>query len=257
MQITIHPDAVAMGRAAAAEAADHLRAALANSGAARLIVATGASQFEVLAALIATPEIDWSRVTAFHLDEYVGLPRPHAAAFRRYLQERFVQHVPLAAFHELNGEADDLAAECRRVGERLRQRPVDVALVGIGENGHLAFNDPPADFETDEPYLIVPLDDACRQQQVGEGWFPSLADVPTHAVSMSVRQIGKARHIVCSVPDARKAAAVAAAVEGEVTPTVPASFLQTVGSVHLHLDEAAAGELSAEARRAATAGPTA
>lgn len=244
MQIEVHSDAAAMGRAAAARGAAALREAIAANGSAALIVATGASQFEVLAALVEEPDIEWSRVTGFHLDEYLGLPLSHPASFRGYLRERFVSRVPLAAFHELNGEADDPAAECRRVGDLLTAQPIDVAFVGIGENGHLAFNDPPADFETREPYLVVDLDEACRRQQLGEGWFDSLEAVPKRALSMSVRQILESRSIVCSVPDARKAAAVTATVEGPVTPNVPASILQTHADCTLMLDEAAASGLS-------------
>jgi len=244
MKITVHPDAAAMGRAAAAHGAASLRTAIAERGAAALIVATGASQFEVLDAVVAEPDVDWSRVTGFHLDEYLGLPLAHPASFRGYLRERFVNRVPLAAFHELNGEASDPAAECERVGALLTAQPIDVAFVGIGENGHLAFNDPPADFETSDPYLVVDLDEACRRQQLGEGWFESLEAVPKQALSMSVRQILNSQTIVCSVPDERKATAVRAAVEGPVTPDVPASILQTHGDCTLMLDDAAASKLS-------------
>ncbi|QDT16913.1 glucosamine-6-phosphate deaminase [Alienimonas californiensis] len=244
MQIEIHSDAAAMGRAAAARGADVLRRAIAENGSAALIVATGASQFEVLAALVKEPDIDWSKVVGFHLDEYLGLPLDHPASFRGYLRERFVSKVPLKAFHELNGEAADPDAELRRVGDLLTAQPIDVAFVGIGENGHLAFNDPPADFETRDPYLVVDLDEACRRQQHGEGWFDSLEAVPKQALSMSVRQILQSRMIVCSVPDERKADAVRASVEGPVTPEVPASILQQHADCTLMLDEAAASKLS-------------
>lgn len=244
MQIDIHSNAAAMGRAAAARGAAALRQAIAENGSAALIVATGASQFEVLAALVSEPGIDWSKVTGFHLDEYLGLPLAHPASFRGYLRERFVSKVPLKAFHELNGEAADPDVERRRVGDLLTAQPIDVAFVGIGENGHLAFNDPPADFETHDPYLVVDLDEACRRQQLGEGWFDSLEAVPKQALSMSVRQILESRMIVCSVPDERKANAVRAAVEGPVTPDVPASILQEHADCTLMLDEAAASKLS-------------
>ena len=243
MQIEVHPSAAEMSRAAAARGAAALREAIERRGSAGVIVATGASQFEVLAALVKEPDVDWSRVTGFHLDEYLGLPMSHPASFRGYLKERFVDRVPLAAFHYLDGEADAPAAECRRVGALLRTQPIDAAFVGIGENGHLAFNDPPADFETTEPYLIVELDEACRRQQVGEGWFDSLAAAPTRALSMSVRQILGSRTIVCSVPDERKAEAVRNSVEGPVTPAVPASILRTHADCTLFLDEAAASLL--------------
>lgn len=228
-----------MGRLAAAEAADCIRAAIAERGDAAMIVATGTSQFETLAALVGAPGIDWSRVTGFHLDEYLGLPMSHPASFRRYLKERFVDRVPLKAFHYISGEGDP-AAECRRLGTLIGQSAIDVALIGIGENGHLAFNDPPADFATEQPYLVVTLDAACRQQQLGEGWFPTLDAVPTQAISMSISQIMKSRVIVCSVPDRRKAAAVQQAVAGLVTPELPASILQRHPCVSLYLDTNAA-----------------
>jgi glucosamine-6-phosphate deaminase len=245
MDIVIMADKRELGKAAAAAGAERLRAALRERGSANIIVATGASQFEMLEQLVREPDIAWPSVTAFHLDEYVGLPITHPASFRRYLWERFVSRLPLplATFHYLDGERD-ARAECRRVGELICRHPIDVAFVGIGENGHLAFNDPPADFETTEPYIVVELDDACRRQQLGEGWFPTFEDVPRQAISMSVRQIMSSRAIVCTVPDERKAAAVRNAVEGEVTPHVPASILQRHQSATLFLDEPAASRLS-------------
>ena len=243
MQIEIHPDAAAMGRSAASQAAVILRTAIRERGWARMIVATGASQFEVLDALVAEPDIEWSRVEAFHLDEYVGLSVDHPASFRRYLRERFAGRVPLAAFHELDAESDPQAT-CDRVGRGLRRidRPIDVALVGVGENGHLAFNDPPADFAAETPYHVVALDEACRRQQVGEGWFGSLDEVPTHAISMTVAEILRASVVVCSVPDERKAAAVAATL-GPVCPNVPASALRLHPDCRLLLDEPAASRI--------------
>jgi glucosamine-6-phosphate deaminase len=183
-------------------------------------------------------------VTLFHLDEYVGLPPEHPASFRRYLRERFVARLPTppAAFHELDGEAEP-HAECRRLAALVPAGPFDIALVGIGENGHLAFNDPPADFDATAPYLVVTLDEPCRRQQVGEGWFATLADVPTRAISMSVRRILASRTIFCSVPDRRKAEAVRAAAEGPVTPDVPASILQRHPDCRLHVDREAASLL--------------
>jgi glucosamine-6-phosphate deaminase len=237
-----------LGRRAAAEGARRIREAIRRRGAARIIVATGASQFEMLAALTAE-NLPWHRVTAFHLDEYVGLPITHPASFRRYLWERFVRRLPLplAAFHYIDGEAD-LAAECRRLGALIRQAPVDVAFVGIGENGHLAFNDPPADFRTRQPYLVVELDEACRRQQLGEGWFPHLRAVPRRAISMSCRQIMAARAVICSVPDRRKAVAVRNAVRGAVTPQVPASILQRHPAATIYLDPDSASLLKPAAR---------
>lgn len=243
MKLRIFDDKTSLGEAAAAQAGDALRRAIAARGKARIIAATGASQFEFLDALTRTPDVDWSRVEMFHLDEYVGLPLTHPASFRKYLLERLINPTGITNYHLLDGEADPLEV-CRRAGEAISAAPVDVAFVGIGENGHLAFNDPPADFETEEPYIVVTLDEACRRQQVGEGWFASLADVPTQAISMSVRQILKAREIICIVPDERKAAAVKAAIEGEVNPLTPASILQTHENTTIYLDRASAGQLT-------------
>jgi glucosamine-6-phosphate deaminase len=245
MNISIMPDKQQMGKAAAVAGAKLIREAIAARGAANIIVATGASQFEMLDALTAEPDVAWHRVTGFHLDEYVGLPITHPASFRAYLWRRFVRRLPLPLrdFHYLDGEGDP-QGECRRVGNLLRQHPIDVAFVGIGENGHLAFNDPPADFDTEEPYLVVNLDDACRRQQLGEGWFSAFDDVPRQAISMSVRQIMKSRAIICTVPDDRKAAAVRGTVEGEVTPDVPASILQRHRQAALFLDPPAASQLN-------------
>lgn len=245
MEVHVHADPDALGRAAGGEAADRLRAVLAERGTATLVVATGASQFATLATLVAAPGIDWQSVTAFHLDEYAGLPADHPASFRRYLRERFVEKLPtrLAAFHAIDAQTDP-AGECRRLAGLVPEGPFDLALIGIGENGHLAFNDPPADFTTTAPYLVVALDEACRRQQVGEGWFSDLASVPTHAISMGVRRILASRRIICSVPDERKAAAVAAALEGPVSPDCPASILREAPwPVSLHLDRDAAGRL--------------
>lgn len=246
MQIHVFDSKQEMGAAAAACGAERIRQVIADRGQANMIVATGASQFEMLAALAAEPEIAWNKVTAFHLDEYVGLPLDHPASFRLYLWRRFISQLPqpLNQFHYLDGEGE-CGAECRRVGEIIKRHPIDVAFVGIGENGHLAFNDPPADFETEEPYLVVDLDDACRNQQLGEGWFPTFDDVPKQAISMSVKQILKSDLIVCTVPDERKAKAVRGSVEGEISVDVPASILQSHDAVELFLDRPAASLLSA------------
>ena len=244
MQIVQCPSVTAMGEQAAAAGAELIRKTLADQGEATIIVATGASQFETLKVLVASPDIDWSRVTGFHLDEYIGLPVTHGASFRKYLKERFVDRVPLKEFHSVNGDSGDPAAECERLGTLIQKQPVNVAFIGIGENGHIAFNDPPADFETEKPYLVVELDEACRRQQMGEGWFPDLDSVPAHAISMSVKQILKSQHIICSVPDERKSEAVKNSVEGPVTPEVPASILQTHSQTQLFLDPPAASRLS-------------
>jgi len=243
MDIQIYSDRQALSHAAAVHAAKALRECIRAHGTARIIAATGASQIEFLEALTAIAGIDWSRVEMFHLDEYVGLPVTDPASFRRYLLDRLIDKAGVGRYHLLDGETDpDQVA--RAVGETLAERPVDVAFVGIGENGHLAFNDPPADFTTERPYLIVTLDDACRRQQVGERWFASIDDVPTQAISMSVRQILKSKEIIAVVPDARKAAAVKACVDGPVSPSAPASILQTHGNTTLYLDNDSAALLT-------------
>jgi glucosamine-6-phosphate deaminase len=232
-----------LAQAAANEAAGLIRQAIAARGQAYLIAATGASQFEFLDALVRQPNVDWGQITFFHLDEYIGLPKTHPASFRRYLQERIVDRIQSGAFHFLNGDAPDPAAECRRVGELISRETIDAAFVGIGENGHLAFNDPPADFETEEPYLIVELNKACRQQQVGEGWFETVSDVPEQAISMSIQQILKARQVLCVVPDRRKARAVRDCLELEVSPLHPASILQQHARTTIYLDTESAALL--------------
>jgi len=244
MDVVVTETKQACGEKAAAHGAELVRQAIAASGRASIIVATGASQFEMLGALVTADGIDWARVTGFHLDEYIGMPATHPASFRKYLKERFVDRLPSppAAFHYVNGE-DDPETECRRLGRLISAHPIDVAFIGIGENGHLAFNDPPADFETEQPYIVVDLDEACRRQQLGEGWFPALDDVPTRAISMSIRQIMKSAAIVCTVPDARKARAVKGAVEGRVTPECPSSILQRHAAAALFLDSASASLL--------------
>ena len=209
METTIGKDKLDMAAKAAAFAGDRVRRAIAAKGEARIIVATGASQFEFLEALVKEPGIDWTKVTGFHLDEYVGLPVSHKASFRNYMRERFVSKTPqpMKAFNEVNGEAEDPKAEIARLQKLLREAPIYVACVGIGENGHLAFNDPPADIDCERAYKVVPLDDKCRDQQVGEGWFASRDEVPTHAFSMSMKQILRSKSIVCTCPDTRKAEA--------------------------------------------------
>jgi glucosamine-6-phosphate deaminase len=243
LQIRRFRSGAALGRAAAAEAAGEIRAAIESHGRARIIAATGASQFDFLRALVGTPDIDWANVELFHLDEYVGLSESHPASFRRYLRERLIGPTGIRHFHFLDGEADPQQV-MEDVGGKLRERPVDVAFVGIGENAHLAFNDPPADFETDRPYLLVELDAACRRQQVGEGWFPDVESVPSKAISMSCRQILASRRILCIVPDARKSAAVKATIEGAIVPETPASILRRHSNVTLFLDEGSSSALA-------------
>jgi glucosamine-6-phosphate deaminase len=241
--VTVSSDGATLAAAAAANAAARLRAALKERQRARIIAATGASQFEFLGRLVREDGIDWRRVEMFHLDEYIGLPIDHPASFRKYLLERLIRPAGILDYHLLDGEGDP-AVVARSVGDALRKAPIDVAFVGIGENGHLAFNDPPADFVTESPYLIVRLDDACRRQQVGEGWFASITDVPETAISMSVRQILAANAILCVVPDRRKAETVRACLEGPVTPNAPASILRTHRDVTIYLDPDSASLLS-------------
>lgn len=221
-----------------------IRRAIRDHGQATIIVATGVSQFDVLSELVQVEGIDWYKVTAFHLDEYAGMPITHPASFRLYLWQRFVSKlpVPLRAFHFINPDGD-CAAECRRLGALIKDHAVDLAFIGIGENGHVAFNDPPADFETEDAYIVVSLDEACRRQQLGEGWFKTMDDVPRQAISMSVRQIMKARTIICTAPEKRKAVAVRDTVKGSVTPKVPASILQRHANCTLYLDKESAALL--------------
>src|SRR5438067_13287602 len=243
MNITVFKDKASLAAAAAAQAATTIRKAISDKGAARIVAATGASQFEFLDALTATPDIDWKRVEMFHLDEYIGLPLSHPASFRNYLLKRLINKVGITRYHLLDGESDPVAV-AREVGSQLTSAPIDVAFVGIGENGHLAFNDPPADFETEEPYLVVNLDEACRRQQVGEAWFSDISQVPKQALSMSVRQILKAEEILAVVPDSRKAQAVKACFEGEISPMAPASILRTHVNATVYLDRNSAALLS-------------
>ncbi len=242
VQITVLKDRPAIGRAAAAQAVRVLRAAIDERGRARMIAATGTSQFELLAALAESREVDWARVELFHLDEYVGLPASHPASFRRFLQDRLVGPAGIGRFHGIDGEADP-ALVIDRLGRELAAAPIDLACVGVGENGHLAFNEPPADFETNEPFLVVALDEVSRQQQVGEGWFAELAAVPARAITMSVRAILRAEEILCLAPDARKAQAVAACFAGPITPMAPASILRQHPKTTVYLDTASAGLL--------------
>jgi glucosamine-6-phosphate deaminase len=238
MEITVSSSKPQMGLLAARTGAEFIRKAISEKGNANIILATGASQFEMLSELV-KQDVDWSVVTAFHLDEYIGLSEHHPASFRKYLKERFASLVPLKEFNYVNAETDPYG-ECRRLGAKILQFPIDVAFIGIGENGHLAFNDPPADFVTEEPYLVVNLDEACRRQQLGEGWFPKLEDVPEKAISMSIRQIIKSKTIICTVPDQRKADAVHHALHAPLSPDCPATILRDHPETFLFLDRDAA-----------------
>ncbi len=243
MFISISRDAKETGVAAGKKAAALIRDVIRSKGSATIILATGSSQFETLNQLAHEDGIDWSKVTMFHLDEYLGLPATHKASFKKYIQDRFVEKVPpLKVVNFINGEAHP-QNECDRLSKLIHQSPVDVALVGVGENGHLAFNDPPADFETDRSFLIVDLDEQCRQQQVNEGWFNSINEVPKQAISMSIKQIMSAQHIVCTVPGVRKAEAVKHALEEDVSNLHPASILQKHADCYLYLDDLSASLL--------------
>jgi glucosamine-6-phosphate deaminase len=253
MKLRLEANRRAMSVAAAEHAASSLRRVIAQSGTARVVAATGASQLDFLQALTALTGIEWAQVELFHLDEYVGIPDTHPASFRRYLHDNLIDKTSIRTYHFLDGtgHVEDVM---RDVGRELSRAPIDIMFAGIGENGHLAFNDPPADFETTDPYILVNLDEMCRQQQVGEGWFTRIEDVPTTAISMSIRQMMKASELLVIVPDARKALAVKASVEGDITALVPASIIRTHPNVTLFLDEPAASRLQPETRRKLMAG---
>ena len=243
MIVRVFEEKISLSATAAEQAATAIRRAILDRRRARIVVATGTSQIDFLDALTKAENIDWQRVEMFHLDEYVGLPITHPASFRKYLLERLIYRTGITQYHLLDGDRDP-GEVVRRVGEALRSAPVDVAFAGIGENGHLAFNDPPADFQTEDPYLVVNLDEPCRRQQVGEGWFANLSEVPRQAISMSVRQILKAKEIIAVVPDARKAQAVKLCLEGEISPMAPASILRTHSAATLYLDSESASLLN-------------
>jgi glucosamine-6-phosphate deaminase len=250
MLLKIFKDRIALGQAAAEQASVAIRRALAERGHARIIAATAASQLEFLDALTRAPGIDWPSVEAFHLDEYIGLPVTHPGSFRKMLLEQLVRKTGIVNYHLLDGDAADPLEVVRREGERLASSPVDIAFLGIGENAHIAFNDPPADFKTEEPYIIVNLDEACRQQQVGEAWFANISQVPQRAISMSARQILKAKEILAVVPGIRKAEAVKASVESPISPAVPASILRTHPNATVYLDKDSASLLSPALQKA-------
>lgn len=244
MLLRVFKDRVSLGRAAAEQAASAIRRALAERGSARIIAATAASQLEFLDALTKMPGIDWSCVEVFHLDEYIGLPVTHPGSFRKMLLEQLVKKTKVSKYHLLDGDAPDPAEVARREGKALSSAPIDIAFLGIGENGHIAFNDPPADFKVEDPYIIVNLDEACRQQQVGEAWFSDITQVPQKALSMSVQQILKTKEILAVVPDRRKAEAIKKCFEGEISPMAPASILRTHPNATIYLDHASASLLS-------------
>jgi glucosamine-6-phosphate deaminase len=250
MLIKVFSDRRGLGQAAAEQAAEAIRRAIAERAQARIIAATAASQLEFLEALTKAPDIDWSKVEAFHLDEYIGLPVAHPGSFRKMLLEQLVRKTGITKYHLLDGDAADPVEVVRRVGKELASMPIDIAFLGIGENGHIAFNDPPADFETEEPYIIVNLDEACRRQQVGEAWFADISQVPKRAISMSARQILKAREILAVVPGPRKAQAVKACLEDPISPMTPASILRTHPNATVYLDKESASLLNAALQNA-------
>jgi glucosamine-6-phosphate deaminase len=242
MMIKVFDSKAEMARDAANRAADTIREAISERGEARIIAATGASQFEFLDALTKISDIDWKRVEMFHLDEYVGVSGQAPASFCKYLRERLIDKVGLEKYHLLDGTQAP-ATVIEQVSAEIRKAPIDIAFVGVGENGHLAFNDPPADFDTEEAYMVVNLDEACRKQQLGEGWFSTLADVPRQAISMTIKQIMKAKQILCIAPDARKANAIKVCFNGEVSAAAPASILQQHSDTILYLDRDSAALL--------------
>lgn len=244
MLLRVFNDKIALGEAAAEQAATALRRAIAERGNARMVAATAASQREFLDALTKTSDIDWTKVEAFHLDEYIGLPITHPGSFRKMFKEQLIAKTGITRYHLLDGDAADPAAVVGEAGKQLASAPVDITFLGIGENGHIAFNDPPADFHVEDPYIIVALDEACRQQQVGEAWFADIGQVPKRAISMSPRQILKAREIIAVVPDQRKAQAVQACFEGEISPMAPASILRRHANTTVYLDRHSASRLS-------------
>lgn len=249
MLIRVFEERRSLGQAAAEQAATAIRKAVSVRGHARIIAATAASQLEFLDALSKMPGIEWDKVEAFHLDEYIGLPLTHPGSFRKMLLEQLVQKTGIQKYHLLDGDAPNPADVVRRVGEELASAPIDIAFLGIGENGHIAFNDPPADFEIKDPYLIVNLDEACRRQQVGEAWFADISQVPKQAISMSAQQILMAKEILAVVPDTRKAEAVKDCFEGEVSPMHPASILRRHSNATIYLDRNSAALLNSDLQK--------
>jgi len=234
MNIRVFKSSDELGKEASMFCEAVINKAIKENGSARIVLSTGASQFDTLKHLIHA-NINWSQVEMFHLDEYINLPETHKASFRKYLKERFISHVNLKKVYLVDGEGD-YEAKIEELNKELIKKPVDLALIGIGENAHIAFNDPPADFETETPYRIVRLSDTCKNQQVHEGWFDTPDDVPEYAISMSVSQILKSKVILSCVPYKVKAAAIKNTIENEVNPMIPATILKTHPDWHLYLD---------------------
>ncbi len=245
VNVNVFPTKLEASNAAADRAAKILQSALDTKSTVCFVAATGASQFDFLESLCKHDEIDWKRTEMFHLDEYIGLSATHPASFRYYLNKRLIEKIHPGKINFIKGDAINTALECKRISEIISKKIIDVAFIGIGENGHLAFNDPPADFETKAPYLIVELDEKCRKQQVGEGWFNSIEEVPEKAISMSINQILKAKNIICTCLEKRKAKAVRECLleSSPITPIHPASILKVHNNVYCYLDKDSASLL--------------
>lgn len=235
MKVKVFKNSLQLGVDAASYCAEILNKAIEEQGKARIILSTGASQFDTMSSLV-QKDINWSKVEMFHLDEYINLSESHPASFRKYLKERFVSKVNLKKVYLINGEGD-LDSNIRELTRELLKEPIDLGLIGIGENAHIAFNDPPADFDTEEAFIIVKLDEACKKQQVGEGWFPCIKDVPEKAITMTVHQIMKCKAIVSCVPYKAKAYAIKLMLENDVTNEIPATILKKHGNITLYIDE--------------------
>ncbi|TBL77349.1 glucosamine-6-phosphate deaminase [Paenibacillus thalictri] len=240
MKVHVLEDAQKLGEQAAEHAANIINELLAKQDKVRLVLSTGASQFETLSELV-KKNIEWSRIEMFHLDEYIGLPESHPASFRKYLKERFVQLIPLGKVHFVNGEGN-ITEHLEELTREITKEPVDLALIGIGENGHIAFNDPPADFETKQSYMVVDLDDICKKQQVGEGWFPTVEDVPKQAITMTVHQIMKSRTILSCVPNKVKAKAIREFFENDIDHRFPSTIMKSHPNLTLYLDKQSASQ---------------
>jgi len=250
MEIFVYSTKKEASKAAAEKAKQILIKTIDEKGEATFVVATGASQLNFLEVLTSFDSIDWSKTTMFHLDEYIGISEDHPASFRRYLKENFISKVnKIGEIHLINGNTDP-EKECKRLNKIIKDKIIDISFVGIGENGHIAFNEPPADFDTDDPFIIVELDDKSKMQQVGEGWFNSIEEVPSKAITMSVKQIMKSKNIICTVPDQRKAQAVKNCFgSSEITPNCPASVLKEHKNAFVYLDQGSASLLFKKSNR--------
>lgn len=244
MKVNVLETPEQLGQVAAHHAARFLNERISENGKARIILSTGASQFEFFKAFVKA-DIDWSKVEMFHLDEYVHLPESHPASFRTYLKNRFLAEVNIKKVHFVDGEGD-FEENIRQLNAEIGKARIDLAMIGIGENAHIAFNDPPADFKTEQPYIVVELDEACKRQQVGEGWFDNVEEVPKQAITMSVHQIMQSDCIISCVPHKVKAGAIRATLEDEVTPEIPATILKTHPNWSLYLDRASASEIQGQ-----------